>query len=158
MGMKSSVIKALGGSAPSLIWKNGTAGNPFVDGDTINAVHNSIIMIQVPEFDRVVINLPAITPDSAGRTIQVRNMLDQKMGPFPGNVVLKAGLDDTVEFISPLDDFVAPVYPQREFDVTPSGDSCWVDMSGHFSLESDGFSRWNFILPLGGASYLVQGI
>lgn len=145
MGMKSSVVKSLGGSAPTLIWKNNLPGSLFVDGDEVDAEHNSIVMVRVEQPDEQVdIFLPDITPESAGRQIHIRNQVSLDGKVMPGIVMLFAGDNDTIEGVSPLDTEVFPITP--DFD--------GLNMGWHFLVESDGVSRWSFIYPLGGLQYL----
>lgn len=165
MGMKTSVIKNLN---PSLTqsWQNGNVGVPWQQGDTINPSHNSIVYVSLQENDDpITVNLPAITPASAGRSIYFRNTLFKAI--VPGQIILIADSDDTIELFSPLDAAVYPLAsqeldgiitvldPDASPDPQPTGISETPAPNGvHFQLESDGVSNWSFTLPNGGLNFL----
>lgn len=164
MGMKTSVIKNLN-PAPTFSWQGGIAGTPWEDGTSVNAQHNSIIMVGISDGDSMQINLPAITPASAGKSIYVRNVMFKALSP--GQIVLVADDDDTIESFSPLDSAVYPLAaqeldgiitvldPDASPDPQPTGISDTQAPNGiHFQLESDGVSNWSFILPNSGLNFL----
>jgi hypothetical protein len=123
-------------AGPRINWKNGTPGNPYIVGDTANALFGEIVMVNVADPDVVTINLPAITPASAGLLVQIRNLVDKK-GPNPGKVVLTPGVDDSIETFSTGQ----TVFPSNPFV--------------YIGLESDGVGRWNISIMGGGSSVLA---
>lgn len=157
MGMKSSVIK--GFTTPVLQWKT-VPGDPYINGDTVTAIHGAIVLVSLQDPDTLTINLPAITADSAGKSVFVRNLLSKAL--TPGQIVLTADDNDTIEALSPLDASVYPLARQSldgTVDITdPSpatGVSTTLAPNGlHFQLESDGVGNWSFILPNGGLNFL----
>lgn len=127
----SGSISPLGGG-PTIRWKNGTPGNPFVTGDTVNADFGDIIMISVEDPDTININLPDITSDSGGKTVSVRNFVDKKSAD-PGLIHVTPGASDAVEAFA------------TGATVVTGG----VEVI-YFTLESDGVGRWSHVIFGGG--------
>lgn len=118
-------------AGPTFNWKNGTPGNPYIVGDIVNAQFGDIVMVNVATPDSLTVNLPTITPASATRLVQVRNLVNKK-GPAPGLVLVTPALSDAIEVFS-TGQAVSPTTPLV-----------------HLSLESDGIGRWNTNIVGGG--------
>jgi hypothetical protein len=123
-------------AGPRINWKNGTPGNPYVAGDTVNALFGDIVMVNVADPDTLTVNLPAITAASATQLVQIRNLVDKK-GPNPGQVLMTPAVTDAIELFSTGQ----AVYPGSPVV--------------HFSFESDGVGRWNFSILGGGFEVLT---
>lgn len=152
MGMKSSVIKGLGGAAALIpFWKNDTPGDPYLDGDVVTVVHNSIVFIisDVNSTNPVTINLPSITPESVSQRVEVINMLGlEGYKEEPGPVIIKLGSpDDWMEFM-----------PEEEgpYGFVPVWDISQTVSKAHFWLISDGVHRWSFYFPAAGGSWMFS--
>ena len=137
MGMKSSVVKGLSG-AVTPIWKT-SPGDPFTSGDTATATHGSIVFIEIVDGDSMTLNLPPITPDSAGKRVEVINMMPEKYDES-GSLTLVADDEDYIEASSPI-------------DVNVDTDLLGDEMH-HFWLESNGVDRWSMFAPRSGDYWL----
>lgn len=137
MGMKTSAIKALN-SAPTINW-NGSPGIPYENLDTVNANHNSIVMVSINDTSTLTINLPVITPASAGKKIEVLNTLGGVAQP--GTLLLIVNAANFIEWLSPLEDYTS---------ISTGG----AGNQFHFALVSDGVDNWSFVYPRSGISQL----
>lgn len=122
------------GGAPTINWKGGTPGNPYIAGDTVNATHGSVVMIDVANPDSVTVNLPAITAISAGKLVGIRNLHSKKT--TPGGILVVPDAGDAVE----------------TYGVGATVQSSNPLQNVHLHLESDGVGRWNAAFFGGGSS------
>jgi len=137
MGMKSSVIRGL--SSPTPIWKT-VPGDPWVNGDVATATHGSIVFVEISAGEEMTLNLPAITPESVGKRVQVINLL-QEIYESCGDVFLNPNGTDSIEALNSL----------NAVDI-----ESWVDNDEmkHFWLESNGVDRWSMVWPRSGDYWL----
>jgi hypothetical protein len=131
---ENGVVRPLVRPGPRIVWKGDIPGNPFIVGDSVNAELDTVIMVNVADPDVVTINLPPITPESAGRSIGTRNLVNKKSLTV-GLVVLVPDPADIIEL------FVAG---QAAFPGNPIV---------HLTMEADGVGRWN--LPGGGGLFFT---
>jgi hypothetical protein len=121
-------------STPAINWKGGTPGNPYITGDTVAPGFNTITMVSFADPDTLTINLPPITPGSAGQRVMVRNLVNKK-SLTPGHIIIAPDLADSFE--------------------TFSTGQVATDTSGlfvHYEFESDGVGRWNHVVFGGGGT------
>jgi hypothetical protein len=119
---------ALQSDAPTINWKGGTPGNPYVAGDTAVAGFDEIVMVQVLDPDVVTIQLPAITTASAGKRVAVRNLTDKKT-TTAGKIAWSPDAADAMEAVA------------VDQDVAGAGSL----FNSHHEWESDGVGRWNHV-------------
>ncbi len=87
---KNGAVNAATGA--HILWKGGTPGNCFINGDTANPTYNDIVMTNVASAESVTINLPVMTSADEGKLIGVTFTL--KVGNGFG--VLQPQVSDTV--------------------------------------------------------------
>lgn len=114
------------GGAPTLNWKGGTPGNPYIVGDTAFGEHNSIVYFDMSDPDVATLNLPAITPESGGLRVMARNIVNKKK-TAPGLLHVQPAEGDQVEELG------EGVLGVIEDDVV------------YFDLESDGVGTWRLV-------------
>ena len=106
----------LGEARPTVNWKGGVPGNPYISNDVISPSLNEIVMINVENngidpAEFVTVNFPEANAASGGATIALANLLDKKAGtpgyfravPFSGDSI-SFGATDEVQI--PLDAFI----------------------------------------------------
>jgi hypothetical protein len=77
-------VSAIGGGALDILWKGGTPGNPFVDGDTATILKpDTMVMVDVaeaypPPFEVVAIEFPPANAASKGKRVVIVNLQSKK--------------------------------------------------------------------------------
>ena len=100
-----------GGFTPK--WKNDVVGNPFVDGDEVDAAIGDMVMCQIADLETLTVNFPVVTESDAGKELRLVNLTDKKLGnpsspslvPAAGDRIGTGGVDETVTITQPDDLF-----------------------------------------------------
>lgn len=122
------LITGTGASVSGLepLWKGGTPGNPFVDGDTVTAEYDKRIMFECPSGDTITFDLPAI-----GGTIRSRVGFHE---------LTKASKDiGTINFNPNGTDNVEGFGDGTTLALVAGQGAPWGE------LEPDGDGRWNLV-------------
>lgn len=91
-----------GGFAPK--WKGDVVGNPFIDGDTVDAAVGDMVMCQIVDPETLTINFPTVTEADAGKELRLVNLTDKKFNnpgapllvPATGDRIGVGGVDEVV--------------------------------------------------------------
>lgn len=125
-----------GGASSNIRWKDDVAGDPFGDGDSVVANFGDVIMFSIADGFSITITLPAITPQSAGQKIGLRNLVNLK-AETAGLYLITPNAADSLQYFA-------------------TGESASASLSS-ITLESDGVGRWN-VSEIGDAGALSPEI
>lgn len=81
----------------TLKWKNDVPGNPFIDGDEVDAEMGDMVMCMIVDPETLTINFPQADADSAGKELRLVNMVDKKAST-PGLPQLVPASGDRIGF------------------------------------------------------------
>jgi len=105
------------------LWKNGTLGNPFINGDVAVSGYGRVVMVAVAVGESVEIQLPTIKSGTGGKRVAVRNLISKQASR--GTVLISPDTNDSIL------SFAAG----EQASLDPDVQAC--------SFESDGVARWN---------------